>query len=73
MISVNQFSGCVFVKDLEFFRSQGGFKQEWGETWVPIVATSIENARELGCALPGAKSYNQQAKPGYFSRTLGRE
>ena len=63
MINVNQTSGSVFVKDLEFFRSQGGFKQEWGTHWVPIVATSIEDARERGCKLDGARPYDQQAKP----------
>jgi hypothetical protein len=62
MVMCNEFSGCVFVKDLAFFRSQGGFTQKWGETWVPIVATSIEDARERGCSLPGAKPYDRQAK-----------
>ncbi len=63
MVNVNQFSGCVFVKALDFFRSQGGFTQDWGKNWIPIVATGIEDARERGCALPGAKSYERQAKP----------
>lgn len=62
MVNVNQVSGCVFVKVLDFFRSQGGFKDDWGKNWVPIVATGIEDAREKGCALPGAKSYDRQAK-----------
>lgn len=62
MVLVNEFSGCVFVKDLAFFRGQGGFREKWGETWVPIVATSIEDAREKGCSLPGAKPYDKQAK-----------
>ena len=36
----------VYVKELEFFRSQGGFIQDWGLNWKPIVAESIEDARE---------------------------
>jgi hypothetical protein len=63
MVHVNQFSGSVFVKTLEYFRSQKGFEEGWGEHWVPIVATSIEDARERGCSLPFARPYDQQAKP----------
>lgn len=63
MVLVSQASGCVFVKALDFFRSQGGFREGWGRSWVPIVAESIEDARELGCKLPGAKPYSRQAKP----------
>jgi hypothetical protein len=63
MVNVNQFSGCVFVKEHDFFRSQGGFQEEWGKNWIPLVADSIEDAREKGCALPGAKPYDRQAKP----------
>ena len=55
-------SGAVFVKALDFFRSQGGFRQGWGSTWVPIVASTIEHAREFGCRLPGARLYSEQAK-----------
>ncbi len=54
-------SGSVFVKELEFYRSLGGFKETWGEAWVPIVATGIEDAREKGCKLPNARPYNRQA------------
>lgn len=56
-------TGCVFVKTLEFFREQAGFTKKWGEGWQPVVATGIEDARERGCALPGARPYHQQAKP----------
>lgn len=62
MVLVNQVSGSVFVKELEFYRSQGGFREKWGETWIPIVATSIEDAREKGCSYPGAKPFDRQAK-----------
>ncbi|HLG26571.1 MAG TPA: hypothetical protein VI423_02185 [Paenisporosarcina sp.] len=37
--------GTVFVKELEFFRSQRGFEQPWGEAWFPIVASGLEDAR----------------------------
>lgn len=63
MLNVNRTSGCVFVKELDFFRSQGGFTEEWGTHWFPIVATSIEDAREKGCSHPAAKPYERQAKP----------
>lgn len=62
MILVNRDSGVVFVKGLDFFRSQGGFKGSWGESWVPIVATSVEDARERGCSLPGARPYSDQIR-----------
>lgn len=55
-------SGSVFVKTLEYFRNQGGFSQKWGKNWSPIVATGIEDARELGCLLPGARPFSMQAK-----------
>lgn len=61
MVLVAQVSGCVFVKELKFFRSQGGFREEWGDNWKPVRATSIEDARRIGCSLPGAKPYEQQA------------
>ena len=62
MVQCNDASGCVFVKTYAFFAEQGGFREKWGEKWVPIVATSIEDAREKGCSLPGAKPYARQAK-----------
>jgi hypothetical protein len=54
-------TGSVFVKELEFFREQGGFKQSWAKSWIPLVATSIEDARRLGCHLAGARPYSEQA------------
>jgi len=60
MVRVNC-EGFVFVKALDFFRSQGGMKEEWGRDWVPILATSLENAREEACKkIPGARPYEQQ-------------
>lgn len=56
--------GSVFVKTLDFFRSQGGFIDAWGRAWKPVVAESIEDARRIGCELfPEARPYERQAKP----------
>lgn len=55
-------TGSVFVKTLDFFRTGGGFREEWGNHWVPLVANSIEHARELGCKLPGARPFENQAR-----------
>ncbi len=64
MVMANRASGSVFVKEKEFFISQGGDKQAWGRAWEEIEANSIEHARELGCKLfPWARPYEQQAKP----------
>lgn len=38
----------VFVKEIEFFREQGGFKSEWGYTWIGVEACGIEHARAIG-------------------------
>lgn len=55
--------GSVFVKTYDFFKSQGGFKESWGQAWKPVVATSIEDAREKGCDIfPEARPYERQAK-----------
>lgn len=35
------------VKGGDFFRSQGGLKDSWGEHWIPVQADSIEDARRL--------------------------
>jgi hypothetical protein len=56
--------GSVFVKTYDYFKSQGGFEEEWGEVWVPVVATGIEDAREKGCKIfwLEARPYERQAK-----------
>jgi hypothetical protein len=55
--------GSVFVKTYDFFKSQGGFEEEWGSAWQPVVATSIEDAREKGCTMfKTARPYSRQAK-----------
>jgi hypothetical protein len=62
MVNVNC-AGSVFVKELDFFTRQGGFREKWGEAWEPVVATSIEDAREVGCKkFPLARPYERQAK-----------
>jgi NTP pyrophosphatase (non-canonical NTP hydrolase) len=64
MVHANRASGAVFVKEKEFFISQGGDKESWGKEWTEVSATSIEHAREIGCELfPWAKHYSAQAKP----------
>ena len=35
----------VYVKEGNFFRSQGGLNEEWGASWVGIDAGSINDAR----------------------------
>lgn len=64
MVLVVESSGCVFVKTLDFYRDQGGFKHAWGKNWVPVVATGIEDARKRACKMfpEKAKSYENQAK-----------
>ena len=37
--------GHSMVKEGDFFRSQGGLKDEWGANWIPVCADSIEDAR----------------------------
>lgn len=36
---------ALFVKEAEFFKSQGGLIQPWGKSWRPVIATSIGDAR----------------------------
>ena len=46
------FNGAtVFVKEAEFFRSQGGLTEDWGRAWRPITARSIGEARRKGAKL----------------------
>ena len=59
-------TGSVFVKEREFFISQGGDRELWGRSWRPLEAGSIEDARRLACQLlgdEGARPYSEQAKP----------
>ncbi len=62
MISCNC-GGSVFVKTYSYFKSQKGFEEEWGTHWTPVVASSIEDAREKGCSIfLTARPYSMQAK-----------
>lgn len=36
---------ALFVKEADFFQSQGGLADAWGRCWVPVVATSVGDAR----------------------------
>lgn len=38
----------VYVKEGQFFRSQGGLVQPWGRSWRRLFAMSIEDARKKG-------------------------
>lgn len=43
------FNGAaVFVKEAEFFKSQGGLTEDWGKAWKWLEADGIEHARLLG-------------------------
>lgn len=35
----------VYVKEGNFFRDQGGLTDDWGKNWIPIYATSLNDAR----------------------------
>lgn len=36
---------ATYVKEKEFFVSQGGLTRDWGKRWKLVKATSIEEAR----------------------------
>ncbi len=56
-------TGSVFVKSYDFFSRGGGFSDDWGLSWQPLVAEGIEDARKKACALlPGARPYEKQAE-----------
>lgn len=57
-------SGATFVKDYDFFASQGGLTENWGRTWTIIEAESLEDARVKVIAMPGARSGLYCAKCG---------
>lgn len=53
----------VYVKEAEFFKSQGGLKQDWGKNWIPVIAlgedeVGIENARKIGKDLKDRRELN---------------
>ena len=48
--------GSVFVKEYDYFCSQGGAHQSWGRNWKIVEASSIEEARVLAIKEPGARA-----------------
>jgi hypothetical protein len=45
--------GNISVKELEFFRDQGGFRKDWGRTWTPVRAPDPQRARAFAYLLHG--------------------
>ncbi len=45
---INETHAAVYVKDREFFESQGGLTDDWGRGWRPVYAKSCEHARSMG-------------------------
>lgn len=41
-------TGVVYVKHGTAFESQGGLIEPWGECWFPVVASTVEAARQKG-------------------------
>jgi len=37
----------AMVKDADYFRSQGGLTEEWGQEWIPVRADGLNHARLL--------------------------
>lgn len=35
-----------FVKDADFYISQGGLSEDWGQHWRPVIATGFDDARK---------------------------
>lgn len=48
---VNFTSPGTFVKVASFFEEQGGLTADWGKSWVPVTAYSIEHARVIALAM----------------------
>lgn len=43
---------ATYVKDWDFFVSEGGLKEKWGKRWIEVEAESIEDARRKGKEMP---------------------
>lgn len=52
---VKNSGNALFVKEANFFEEQGGLDKEWGMTWIPVIATSIGDARKQASQLYGVK------------------
>lgn len=51
---------AVFTKTEEFFKNQGGLKEQWGKSWRKIEAKDINDARQ--------KAKDIGVKEGVFSK-----
>lgn len=49
-----------FVKEAEFFESQGGLSEPWGKNWKSLTADSIEGARKKAAKVYGENSNEHQ-------------
>lgn len=45
---INANSAGVYVKEGEFFKSQGGLTKKWGKSWELIQARDLDDARQIG-------------------------
>lgn len=41
---------AIFVKEGDFFRSQGGLEESWGSTWVGVEAPTLGSARRFAAS-----------------------
>lgn len=46
--------GATFVKEYDFFVSQGGLTEKWGKSWKIIEAENMDQARMIVIQEPGA-------------------
>ena len=56
----------VYVKDGEFFESEGGLISKWGRTWERIEARTPHDARRIGIKMRRTRFPNSH-------RTLGED
>jgi len=49
-------SGSTFVKEYDFFVSQGGLTEKWGRNWKIIEADGMNHARMIAIHQPGARA-----------------
>ena len=56
----------VYVKDGEFFESEGGLVSSWGRAWERIKVTTLHDARRIGIEMRRARFPNSH-------RTLGED
>jgi hypothetical protein len=66
---INVTKAAVYVKEADFFREQGGLKEEWGKTWQYVDADGIEHARLIGKVM--AFKQGLTSTIGHFSWYLG--